>query len=421
MSLTIKPNLFRIKETEIKSFNNLDRKKYYQKMKILAYLFRHGPQTNSSLFTATGLSAPTCLALIQELLSDGHLEKHGKGMSIGGRKPDLFGLKDDSCYILSIDMERFGTRIAIHDNNSQSRSEVKSLEIPISTDLSSVQVIYESAMRLIKETGLPFDKMVGVGISMPGLIDTTTGDNYTYLRPSAQLHLEEELTALFEMPVFIQNDVKCATTAECRLGLAKNKKDALVVLMDWGIGLGIIMDGELRTGKKGFTGEIGHIPFVDNGALCYCGKRGCLETVASGIALSTMAKEGIKSGQYSLLNELTDQEIDKIEPHVVVEAANRGDQFAISLLSEVGFSLGKGISILIQLFNPEVIILSGKIAEAKQYITIPIIQAVNTYSMSEIRHETELVLSELGSNASLLGTVSLVMDKVFDQQIRLAE
>ena len=193
------------------------------------------------------------------------------------------------------------------------------------------------------------------------------------------------------------------------------------MLMDWGVGLGIIMDGKMRKGSRGFSGEIGHIPLIDEGALCYCGKKGCLETVASGIALARMAKEGIKSGQHSLLNELSDHEIDKIEPHLVIDAANRGDQYAISILSIVGSNLGKGIATLVQLFNPEVIILGGKMAEAKQYITIPIIQSINTYSMTEIRENTQIVTSELGQDSCILGVASMVINNIFERQIRFAE
>src|SRR5690606_7196052 len=217
----------------------------------------------------------------------------------------------------------------------------------------------------------------------------------------------------------IQNDVKSAALAESRFGLAQNKQDVLVVSLDWGVGLGIIMDGKLRSGTIGYAGEIGHIPLVNDGILCYCGKRGCLETVASGIALANMAKEGIKSGQASFLTELSDQELERLEPQIIIDAANRGDQYAISILSQVGINLGKGISILIQLFNPELIILGGKIAEAKQYITTPIQQSINTYCMAQLREKTKIELSNLGKNAAILGSVAVVMENLFEDQIDL--
>jgi predicted NBD/HSP70 family sugar kinase len=190
--------------------------------------------------------------------------------------------------------------------------------------------------------------------------------------------------------------------------------------MDWGVGLGIIMDGKLRKGACGFSGELGHIPFVENGALCYCGKHGCLETIASGNALSEMAKEGILSGKNSMLNKLSKEELQRIEPAVIIEAANKGDQYAIQLLSNIGTYMGKGIAVLIQLFNPELIILSGKIATAKQYITLPMQQAINTYCMTQIRERTTIVSSELGENSRLLGYATTGIDHFLDACIQKA-
>lgn len=420
MQLSTTPHLIFSKDY-IQRLSNIERKKYGQKIKLVKHLYEHGTKTNNELFTALGISSPTCQTLINELIEENLIEKKGKGISIGGRKPDLYALKNESYYVLSIDMERFRIKVAIYDNNNNNISGVQILPIAITRDFSAIAQLYDFVQQLLNHSTIDREKLVGIGISMPGLVDTRTGNNHTYLTSEEDNSrtLEEKLEEQFGIPVFIQNDVKSATIAECRHGLARGKSDALIVLMDWGIGLGIVMDGKLRKGSKGFSGEIGHVPFVDNGALCYCGKRGCLETVASGIALARMAKEGIKSGQYSLLNELSDQEIDKIEPHIVINAANRGDQYAINILSEVGTSLGKGIATLIQLFNPEVIILGGKISEAKQYISIPIIQSINTYSMAEIREGTQIVLSELKQDASIIGSVCMVIDKILERQIKM--
>ena len=253
---------------------------------------------------------------------------------------------------------------------------------------------------------------------MPGLVATKEGNNHTYLQTGSESEsLQQLLERKFSKPIYIQNDVKSAALAEYRFGLAHGKKDVLVLSLDWGVGLGVILDGKLRSGTTGFAGEIGHIPLLNDGALCYCGKRGCLETIASGMALASMAKEGIKSGQHSLLNKLSDQEIDSIEPQVIIDAANRGDQYAINILAEVGMNLGKGIAILIQLFNPELIILGGRMAEAKQYITTPIQQSLNTYCMAQLRERTQLAISELGPNASILGSVATVMEKILESQV----
>jgi N-acetylglucosamine repressor len=410
-----------VDQASMQRLSNIERKKYLQKIKLLKYIHAEGSQSNASLSNFLNLSLPTSIALVNELIEEKLIERKGRGESVGGRRPDLYALKDDSFYILSIDMERFKIKMAIFDNNYNNITGVQSFTFPITQEITAVNQLYNIAQDLIEASKIDKAKLIGIGVDMPGLVDTAMGENYTYLfsgkeSKSLKITLEEK----FNKPVFIQNDVKSATLAESRFGLAANKKDVLVLLMDWGVGLGVIMNGQLQNGTSGFSGEFGHIPFVDDGALCYCGKRGCLETVASGIALAKMAKEGIKSGQNSILNKLSDQEIDKIEPQLVIDAANRGDQYAISILADIGIKLGKGIAILIQLFNPELIILGGKMAEAKQYMTIPIQQSINTYCMTQMREKVNVVLSELGQDAAIIGTVGNVIENILDQQIQLA-
>jgi predicted NBD/HSP70 family sugar kinase len=125
-----------------------------------------------------------------------------------------------------------------------------------------------------------------------------------------------------------------------------------------------------------------------------------------------LAAEGIKAGKSSVLTQLTN--LDRIEPALIVDAAHKGDQFAISLLAETGYQLGKGISILIQLLNPELIIIGGELAKAKQYLTLPIQQAINTYSMAQLSISTKVELSALGNDAKILGAVAIVMENIFE-------
>jgi len=410
-----------VDKTYLDELSNIERKKYLQKVKVLKYIHAEGPQSNASLSNFLNLSLPTSITLINELIEENLIERKGRGESVGGRKPDLYALKDNSFYILSIDMERFKIKMAIFDNNNNNITGVQSFTFPITQEVTAVNQLYNIAQDLMTASKIDQSKLIGIGVDMPGLVDTALGENYTYLFSGKESKsLKDTLEEKFNKPVFIQNDVKSATLAESRFGLANNKKDVLVLLMDWGVGLGVIMGGKLQNGTSGFSGEFGHIPFVEDGALCYCGKRGCLETVASGIALAKMAKEGIKSGQNSILDKLSDQEIDKIEPQLVIDAANRGDQYAISILADIGIKLGRGIAILIQLFNPELIILGGKMAEAKQYITIPIQQSINTYCMTQMREKVDVVLSKLGQDAAIMGTVGYAIEKILDQQILLA-
>jgi len=410
-----------LSKDHVKNKSKIERKNQGFKLKLVKALIAANGMTNAAICKHLKISAPKTLELINTLAESGILEQNEKGSSIGGRKPILNKLKSNTFFILCVEVELFRIKMTIVDNTN-TFVYASSSSFLLTKDWSSAIELNRLLADFIQLSGIAWSSILAIGISMPGLINTNSGRNHTYMmNQDEHIPLEAYISTQFGKPTFLINDVKSAAIAELKFGLAKGRKDVLVILMDWGIGLGVIMDGQLRNGTAGFSGEMGHMPFVEDGTLCYCGKKGCLETVASGIALVRMAKEGIQSGQDSLLNELPEQEIENIEPHQVIEAANKGDQYAISILSFIGEKLGKGIATLVQLFNPELIILSGKIAEANQYITIPIQQAINTYCMTQLKNMANVALSELGAEAGAKGIAHVAFEKYFDTLIASIE
>ena len=406
-----------LSKNHLENKSKIERKNQRFRLKLVKALISESGMTNAAICRHLKISAPKTLELINNLAQTGILEQNEKGSSIGGRKPILNKLKSDTFFMLSVEVELFRVKMTIVDNT---HAFIHSASSPflLTKDWSSVEHLNQLLTDFVTVSGIAWKSILAIGISMPGLINNKDGRNHTYMtKADGQMPLQDYIATQFDKPVFIINDVKSAAIAELKFGSAKGRKDVLVILMDWGIGLGIIMDGQLRNGAAGFSGEMGHMPFVENGALCYCGKKGCLETVASGIAMAKMAKEGIQSGQDSLLNNLSEREIENIEPQLVIDAANDGDQYAISILSNTGEKLGKGIATLIQLFNPELIILGGKIAAASQYITTPIQQAINTYCMTQLRDIVNVELSQLGADAGAKGIAHIVFERYFDQLI----
>ncbi|MEC3879915.1 ROK family protein [Parapedobacter sp. 10938] len=397
--------------------SRIERKNHGFKLKLVKALVATNGMTNAGICKHLNLSAPKTLELINSLAEAGILEQNEKGSSIGGRKPILNKLKSNTFFVLSVEVELFKVKMTIVDNTNVFIHTASSPFL-LTKDWSSADQLKDRIADFMAASGVNWTSILAIGISMPGLINKTDGRNHTYMANDWPAQpLQDYMATAFEKPVFIINDVKSAAIAELKFGMAEGRKDVLVVLMDWGIGLGIIMDGQLRDGAAGFSGEMGHMPFVDDGILCYCGKKGCLETVASGIALAKMAKEGIQSGEDSLLNDLSQQEIENIEPQRVIDAANRGDQYAINILSITGEKLGKGMATLVQLFNPELIILGGKIAAANEYITIPIQQAINTYCMTQLKDIVTVERSRLGSDAGAKGIAHITFERYFDDLI----
>lgn len=410
-------SLLFLSDDDVERKSRIERKNYGFKLKLVKGLIAADGMTNADICKHLNLSAPKALELISGLAEAGILQQNEKGSSIGGRKPILNKLKSNTFFILCVEVELFKVKMTIVDNTNTFIYAASS-SFSLTKDWSSAERLKDLVADFIAASDLTWAPILAIGMSMPGLINKTDGRNHTYMANNAEEKpLQEYMATAFNKPVFIINDVKSAAIAELKFGLAKGCKDVLIILMDWGIGLGIIMDGQLRNGAQGFSGEMGHMPFVEEGSLCYCGKKGCLETVASGVALAKMAKEGIQSGEDSLLNDLSAREIENIEPQLVIDAANRGDQYAISILSKTGEKLGKGIATLVQLFNPELIILGGKIAAANEYITIPIQQAINTYCMTQLKDIVTVERSRLGSDAGAKGIAHITFDRFFDQLI----
>jgi predicted NBD/HSP70 family sugar kinase len=392
-------------------------KNYINKIKIIKELYIGGSNTASYICQMVGISLPTANLLLSDLLEERIVVKEGRGQSQGGRKPDLYGLAEDSFYVVAIDLNRFSGRAAVFNTKNRRVTEVYTKNIPLNSESATIDLIYEFGQEVMSGSGIPDEKIIAVGITMPGLVDGVEGFNHTYLK-SAKKSLKEIWGKKFGRTVFIENDARAKTLAEFKFAQTGELKNVLGMFVDWGIGLGIIIDGKLYRGFSGFSGEFSHSPLFDNKDIsCSCGKRGCLESVASGTAVIRLAKEAIALDSESILAKMAQGKGADLDPSTIVEAAIAGDQRAIGILSDVGLDLGRGIAILIQLLNPELIILGGAIAEANQYITTPIQQALNIYSMAKLREKTEIQLSKLGSEVGLMGAVAIVNEHIFEDSI----
>ena len=174
-----------LENTYIRNLNNIDRKKHLLKIKIIKYLYIKGAKSNTDICNRFSISSPTSMTLINELMTEGLVEKQGRGNSLGGRKPDLYGLRDNSLFVLSIAMERFKTQMAIFDNNNNNITGTQDFPIWVSSDLSAVDQMYEYASNLINSSGINLDKLMGIGISMPGLVASSSRTFSSAEPPSA--------------------------------------------------------------------------------------------------------------------------------------------------------------------------------------------------------------------------------------------
>jgi len=388
----------------------VEQKKVSHKKQILRALYFRGPLSNSELSKVIKLSTPKINSLLIELINDGLVNELGRGDSSGGRRPNIYGLVENGFYVAGITININRTIISIFNSNNKEITEPQYFPVKMQADFNIFHQVNEKLGEVAQKYNIDRKKILSVGLELPGLINQKQGINKTYF-PEIK-NFSEELNKIFGMPVYFSHDSKLRAFSEQHFGLAKNKKNVIMIQVDWGLGIGIIINGKLYSGKSGYSGEFGHLPIVDNGILCSCGKQGCLETIVSATAITRMAKQGIENGTSSLISDLLNGDLEKIDISTVIQAANRGDQFAISIFSDVGYWLGKGIVYLIQIFNPELIVLGGRVTEARQFITAPIQQAINTFSNRDISDDTEIKFSELGQKAGPMGAAAYAIEKM---------
>ena len=393
--------------------STIEKKTALNKVRLLMTVFKKEMVTANNLSQEMGLSFPTINGLIVDLQEAGMLVAKEKGESIGGRRPVLYQLNHRVATILCVEIERFSVRLIVLDNNGYILHEPLSYDHEISASASKLDDLVDIIHLYLNERQVNLDQLTAIGLSMPGLVNHRELTNQTFYTGGTNIcsYIGEK----FGKYVTMLNDVKAAAFSELVFGAAKNKNNVLVILMDWGIGLGIVVNGEVYMGNDGFAGEMGHMVFVEDGNLCYCGKRGCLETIASGVYLVNQAQEDIANGTPTLLKNLTD--LKRLLPQHIIQVANEGDQYAIDLISALGINLGKAISLLMQVLNPDTIVLSGKFAKAGTLITIPIQQSINTYTMNAIRKNCALELSPLDENGYAKGLMRYTFERYFEDQL----
>jgi len=358
-------------------------------------------------------SIPSVSKSINELIEEGFVIEQGYAPSSGGRRPLMYSLQPTAMYIVTVAMDQLSTRIQMLDLLNNPVADIAMTELKLFGNPDALSTLINYINEYIAATGIPKEKIAGIGIGMPGFINATEGINYTYLESAGQ-SLTRIITEKTGVQTYIENDSSLIALAEQKFGIAKSHKDVMVINLGWGIGLGMIINGEIYRGHNGFAGEFSHIPLSEDGALCTCGKRGCLEAEASMLVVAEKAIKGIKKGHISSLQH-TDKDQSKLVGNAIMEAANNGDQFAIELLSDAGYKIGKALAILIHIMNPESIVLSGRGAIVGKILLAPVQQALNKYCIPRLVSSTELLISDLGFTAELTGTAVLVMEN-FDKE-----
>jgi predicted NBD/HSP70 family sugar kinase len=353
-------------------------------------------------------SLPLTTKILNGLIDNNLVFETGTAPSTGGRRANMYSLKPGVFYIVSVAIDQFVTRIAIMDMQNNFVTPIEKFELPLVNNPGALTQLATQIDKQIKKSKIKKQNFIGIGIGMPGFVDVKEGINHTFLKSRGK-SITETIKEKTGLPVFIDNDSSVIALAELRFGKARKRRNVMVINIGWGVGLGLILNGELFRGNNGFAGEFSHIPIFSNGKLCGCGKSGCLETETSLLVILQKAKEELKTGRVSRLKLEAMANIEEGSEELIA-AVHKGDRFAIELFSEAGYNIGRGIAILIHLLNPELVILSGRGASAGRIWEAPMQQALNEHCIPQLAANTTLDISTLGYNAELIGSAALVME-----------
>lgn len=382
---------------------------------VISYYVNNPTSTIPDLAKDLGISVPTVTKVINEMCECGLVTDHGKIETHGGRRPVLYGFNPQSGYFLGVDIKRSYINLGIIDF----MGELVALEMAhplVISDFSSYQAIDEICdiiRDFIRDLTVPQEKIYYGCIALSGRVNPDTGFSFSTL-PSSERPLNELFSAKLNMPICIDNDTRAMTYGDCLSGrMVNGEKNILFINLSLGLGMGMFINGQIVKGKSGYSGEIGHFPAFDNEIMCHCGKKGCLETEISGAALKRRVVKSLQEGKNSLLSEkFPGEALESIQLSDIINAIEQEDLLCIELLENIAGELGKWLAGLINIYNPELVIIGGTLAETGDYLIRPIKQAVQKYTLKLVSQDSKIVISKLGEKAGVLGAALTARNKI---------
>ncbi|MFB7917419.1 ROK family protein [Streptomyces sp. NPDC056061] len=361
-----------------------------------------GSLTQAEIARSTGLSAATVSNIVRELKESGTVEV--TPTSAGGRRARSVSLSGDAGIVIGVDFGHAHLRVAV--GNLAHRVLAEETE-PLDVDASSEEGFGRAQRlveRLIAATGIGPDKVIGVGLGVPGPIDVESGTlGSTSILPGwTGINPGEELSKRLGVPVHVDNDANLGALGELVWGSGRGVKDLAYIKVASGVGAGLVIDGRIYRGPGGTAGEIGHITLDESGPVCRCGNRGCLETF-------TAARYVLPLLRPSHGPDLTMERM--------VQLAREGDPGCRRVIGDVGRHIGSGVANLCNLLNPSRVVLGGSLAEAGELVLAPIRDSVSRYAIPSAARQLSVLPGALGGRAEVLGALALVLSEMGDSTL----
>ena len=375
---------------------------------VLNVIKTHGPISRTEVAKRTGLSAATVSGITANLIDNGLVLEKEVGDSSGGRRPILLVLNPHGGFVVGLKLAENRITGALTDLEAN-------VIVKLTRELRDhhidqvVNTIEQIVNHFLSEGNILEEQFLGVGIGLAGIIDSAAGTlRYSPIFGWHDIPLGELLESKLQVPIYIDNDVNTLTITEQWFGKGQGIDNFLTITIGRGVGMGIVVNGQIYHGGKGGAGEFGHTVVEPDGQLCECGKRGCLETYVADPALMRLAGEAIKrqeiSGKIGTMDDL-------------LEKARFGDPGAVRIFTRAGEVLGLGVSNLINVLSPDLIIISGEGVRAGDLLFNPMYESIERNVMTDLASDTEVQIDAWDDDAWARGAAGLVLRQLFESPI----
>ena len=365
--------------------------------------------SRKALADCTGLSPTATGAIVRELLGAQFIREVGEGKSSGGRKPVILEINPDSYYAFGFDIDmRFIYTVVLDITGKVHYEERWENRSPLTPEqaVDRIRRIYDTVVSSLK---LNKDRILGVGVSIPGMLDIT--NRRIYLAPNlgwSNVDIKESLSQKLKAAVYLDNESMCSAFCENWLGICRGVEDFVCINIESGIGAGIFVRGKIYRGYTGSAGEVGHISVDENGPRCKCGNAGCLETMASINAMAEKYREMMSKTNPGISGNTIDQNFEAL-----LKGALEGNRLCLEIFKEAAVSLGKAIGYLINALNPQTIVIGKKFPQYAQLVLDDITRSALKTALAHLAENCSIVPSSFGENSSALGAAIIPIRKLF--------
>jgi len=382
--------------------------------KMFRYIHRAGTTNRLTIARELGLSPSAVTNLAFELMHTGVIRERGYGQSIGGRKPALICFDEEWSWVVTV---KIGAKM-VHAGlaNLNGKIKIKRVEAIHSYDPPDV---VRQIVTLVRSL-LPHSKqrILGMGICCTGIIDTENGEVLKALNLGWQnVPLKTYVSEYFEWPIFVEDVGDTGALGEKWFGSGKGVENLVFVTLGNGIGAGIICNGELYVGSQHAAGEFGHVSIDFSGPKCVCGNRGCLELYASAPAIVREVLGYLDGGGETIIWELLQGNLGNLDCKIVDLAARRGDPFALEIWKKTGELLGRAISNLVTLFDPEMVIIGGGLSLTHHAFFDVVSHTLELITMSLRTKRVQVKKAFFGKDSGLVGAAALIVENIFNSKV----